>query len=604
MKLTNIKIQNFRGIEELDIDIYNLLTLIGPNNSGKSSVLRAIQIFLEQTKPELDEFKKNIDAPIVIEGTFEDIQDWERDKPGVSGLVNEGKIKLRATITKEDGKVNSPEYEAYIKPVEIEGWSDSWKSLSPEIRETALRLDINSSNYKTAANKERVREYIIKHQPSKVSYLEAKWTSENISISAALKQAIPQAVIIPAVKDAADDSSPGAKTSFGLLLKTIVLPAIQSSQEYNNMIIAVETLANKMKAEGDNGFEGITKLAEELTESISDILKAKVIFKMNAPDTEKFLGSNAGMNLDDGVETPVHLQGHGAQRALIYAMIENIAQHTSVIKEGDNVSPGNKRSTILLFEEPEIYLHPHLMRRLKRSLKKISSRKDWQVIITTHSPFFINVAEQPASLVIMSKNSQGGEIMLNQLKEDPFNTNEEPNARETLRATLDFHPTVAEVFFAERIVLVEGDSELAVLKHSDGIHEKYGINEENYLNTTIVSCGGKWTIPSIAKVLKAFGLRFRIIHDGDKKGLSDEELAKKPPIHPFKANLKIKEAAGDDIDIYIVDDTLENILWGDDEIKSNDKPYRAWCKIREIIGEERTGAYPLLKEIFEFAYNW
>ena len=311
---------------------------------------------------------------------------------------------------------------------------------------------------------------------------------------------MPQAAIVPAVKDAADDSSPKAQTSFGKLLKKIVLPAIQSSPEYDKMIDAVETLAKKMKAEDGDGFEEVAKLAEELTESISDILKAKVIFKMNAPDTEKFLGANAGINLDDGVETPVHLQGHGAQRALIYAMIENIAKQNSKTEDENN------RSTILLFEEPEIYLHPHLMRKLKKSLQDISKRNDWQVVITTHSPFFVDIAENPTSLVIISKNKKTTKISPNQLKQDPFKTTttDELDERAALRAALDFHPTVAEAFFAERIVLVEGDTELAVLKHSDGIHEKYGIAAEKYLDTTIVSCGGKWTIPAIARVLKAF----------------------------------------------------------------------------------------------------
>jgi len=83
MKLTKLKIQNFRGIEELEIDVHDFLTLIGSNNSGKSSVIRAIEIFLEQLKPEPDEFRKNVAFPITIEGTFEDIQAWERNKPGV-----------------------------------------------------------------------------------------------------------------------------------------------------------------------------------------------------------------------------------------------------------------------------------------------------------------------------------------------------------------------------------------------------------------------------------------------------------------------------------------------------------------------------------------
>ncbi|MBW1792618.1 MAG: hypothetical protein JRJ14_10255, partial [Deltaproteobacteria bacterium] len=237
--------------------------------------------------------------------------------------MNEGKIQLRTTIEKEGDKVGTHSYEAYIKPVEINGWDDSWGSLGDEIKAIASKLSINGTAWRKVANKERIREHVIENHPDWVTYGDPGWTSENISIAPALKQAIPQAVIVPAVKDAADESSPGAKTSFGKLLKKIVLPAIQSSPEYDNMISAVEALAGKMRAEDGDGFEKVTKLAKELTESISDILKAKVIFKMNAPDTEKFLGANAGINLDDGVETPVHLQGHGAQRALIYAMIEN-----------------------------------------------------------------------------------------------------------------------------------------------------------------------------------------------------------------------------------------------------------------------------------------
>lgn len=597
MKLTKLKIKNFRGIEELEIDVHDFLTLIGPNNSGKSSVIRAIEIFLEQLKPEPDEFRKNVDFPIMIEGTFEDIQAWERDKPGVSGLVNEGKIQLRTTIEKQGDTVGTHSYEARIRPVEIDGWDNAWSALSDKIKAIASELSINGAAWRNSANKERVREYIIENNPDWVTSGEPDWTSENISIAPALKQAIPQAVIVPAVKDAADDSSPGAKTSFGKLLKKIVLPAIQSSSEYGNMISAVEALASKMRAGNGDGFEEVTRLAKELTESISDILKAKVIFKMNAPDTDKFLGANAGINLDDGVETPVHLQGHGAQRALIYAMIENIARQNSKT-EGEN-----NRSTMLLFEEPEIYLHPHLMRKLKKSLQQISSRSDWQVVISTHSPFFVDVAEKPTSLVIFIKDRETAKISRNQLEEDPFNIDDGQNEREALRAALNFHPTVAEAFFAKRIVLVEGDTELAALKHSDGMHEQYGINADNYLDTTIVSCGGKWTIPAMARVLKAFQLPFRIIHDLDKKGRTAIELETIHQLDPYKANEKIKDAGGD-VNIHLVEDTFENVLWADEEIKSGDKPYRAWCKIKEIIETDDADSYPRLRAIFEFAYNW
>ena len=116
------------------------------------------------------------------------------------------------------------------------------------------------------------------------------------------------------------------------------------------------------------------------------------------------------------------------------------------------------------------------------------------------------------------------------------------------------------------------------------------------LNTTIISCGGKWTIPAIARILKAFRLKFRIIHDSDKKGLSEAELEKISPIHPYKANQKIKDAAGD-TEIYIIEDTLENILWKDLDLKKGDKPYRAWCRIKEIVEKNEADRYPELKKM-------
>ncbi|MHC4445901.1 MAG: TOPRIM nucleotidyl transferase/hydrolase domain-containing protein [Planctomycetota bacterium] len=137
--------------------------------------------------------------------------------------------------------------------------------------------------------------------------------------------------------------------------------------------------------------------------------------------------------------------------------------------------------------------------------------------------------------------------------------------------------------------------------------KKMGILQAKFDSTTIVSCGGKWTIPAVARVLRHFGLSFRIIHDIDKKGLTEEQLACKNAIHPYKANEKIQQAVGDgDTEIFKIDDTFEHTLWPDhEEIKSGDKPYRAWCRAKEIIdGIISVNNVPKLKEVFEFAYNW
>ena len=600
MKLTRLTIENLRAIELMEIEVGDFISFIGPNNTGKSSVLRALEILLNQEKPEPTEWRKDHeDTPIRVTGVFEDIQDWERDTPGVSGLINDGRITLRATATREGENV-AFSYDAYIRPAIIDGWAEKWSELSEDIRGIAQEIEIDGKGWKTSANKERVREAVINQRQETVEFGEPEWTSENISIAPALKQAVPQAVYVHAVKDASDDAKPAARTNFGLLLKRIVLPAIQESGEYQALLSAVQALSEKMRATGENQLETVTRLADELSQRMSAIIEARVVFKLDTPDTDKFVGANAGINLDDGTETPIHLQGHGVQRALIFAMIEVLAKQDATNQNE------NQRSTILLFEEPEIYLHPHLMRRLKDSLADISGRSDWQVLITTHSPFFVNVAEDPTSLVILNRSDRTGPIVKKQLSSDPFaGDTGARDDRTALRAALDFHPTVAEAFFAQRVVLVEGDTELSVLRHSDGIHRLLGIDQLNYDTTTVVSCGGKWTIPAMARVLHAFEIPFRVIHDQDRKGRTKEQLRQTAPIDPYRANARIADASGG-AEIYLVDDTFEHVLWPEEiKVKSSDKPFRAWQRVKNIVdGEVGIDDVPGLKELFEFAYSW
>ena len=54
MKLKNVKVHNFRGILDQDIDLQDYSLLVGPNNAGKSSVIDAIRSFYEK-----DGFKFN-----------------------------------------------------------------------------------------------------------------------------------------------------------------------------------------------------------------------------------------------------------------------------------------------------------------------------------------------------------------------------------------------------------------------------------------------------------------------------------------------------------------------------------------------------------------
>lgn len=600
MLIEAIRIKNFRAINDVTIKPRSYTTLIGPNNCGKSSVLRAIEIFLNQITPTIEDWRfEHTEDPIEIEAIFSNLKDWEKNKPGVSGLVYEGNIRLRViyTYNKEKNKVDS-KYEAFKPEETITGWSDRWGDLSEEIKNVIVNCGITTGKeWTTKANREKARSYIRNNASHLVLYSEPKWSDDSISIAPALKQAIPQAILVPAVFDASDASSPASKTPYGQLLNRIIIPAIQASQEFLALTSAFEAIRAKMS--GSSQLNEIQAVADQISTRISSVVNASVKLTVESPDVGKILNTTAGIRIDDGVETNVDHQGHGIQRALVFSLLEILAKTNAQI-DGDE----SKRSTILLFEEPELFLHPHLMRRLKKVLQEIGGNEAWQVITTTHSPFFVNVDDDPLSLVICKKRYENKELEVKQLDADPFSESGANGEREALRAALDFHPTVCEVFFADKTVLVEGDSEVAILNYQKFLDE-CNIAPDQSDHCTIVSCGGKWTILPIARLLKKFGISFRVIHDDDRKGRSQEELDVLTGVDPYCVNKRILEIVEHKERIFIVEDTLEDLLWPSGKLPSSrDKPYQAWLRVGEISTRGLISEHSMLLTMVQFAFQW
>jgi len=602
MRLCKISIYNFHGIEYLELNLHDFTSIIGKNNSGKSTILRAIDLFLNQMKPDFDEWRRGYEkTPIEIECLFDKILDWERDIPGISGLINADQIRLRFIASVEDDKVKV-NYEAHIRDEQIQGWSDSWGEISQEIKDIATINEINGTGFRNKSNKERLRSILRRERPELIETGNARWTDESISILGALKQGLPQVVFIPAVRDAIEETKTTSKTAFGILINKLILPAIKETTEYQNIVTAVEDLSKKISNEGEDSLTVVDNLMKDISGRLNSIMSARALISLNLPDSSKFVGANTILKIDDGTETSIIHQGHGMQRSFLFALIETLAnlEAKSTHQEEDKV-----RSSILLFEEPELFLHPHLMRRLKSALKGISYSASWQVCITTHSPFLIDVIDNPPSLVILQKPDPNLYPECCQLMIDPFIEDGLVDEKTALRASLDFNPTVNEVFFAKRVLLVEGDTELAVFNHELKPHLKFEITDEEFDHTSIVSCGGKWTIPAIARLLCKFDIPFRILHDADVKGRTQRELEECHNLDPYNANEKIKNSAGENL-IYLVDDTFEHILW-DARISrsSKNKPYASWKKIRDWVNERDTVFdEDKLREIFEFAFKW
>ena len=181
------------------------------------------------------------------------------------------------------------------------------------------------------------------------------------------------------------------------------------------------------------------------------------------------------------------------------------------------------RGVILLLEEPELFLPPQTQRYLYRLLRRLTDR-DNQVLYSTHSPAFLNVARLE-ELVIAIREDGGGTRLL---EPEPLPQDEE------FRASSEFDATRGEVFLARAAVLVEGMTEKLALPF---VFEAMG-HDPDRERISIVECGGKPNIVVIARVCAAVGIPFVAVHDRDAPPGS------RPSEAESKLNALLGEVAG------------------------------------------------------------
>lgn len=604
MKLRTLQISNFRGIGYAKIDIENFTTLVGPNNIGKSTILNAIHLVLDNKKPKLEDWPMHQPSDECMEIICElgDLEEWEKRKSSISQLLHDDKLKIKMHAQWNTDKTDyTYEYSVFNKEKLYPWTGQNWTNLSkdPQVKPILKALGITKGG-DFSKRIEEVEAFVEKDQPHLVETSEdwhvKKWANS-------LQKAVPHIMYVPASFKIEDDLRTTASSPFAFLFEQKLFPLVKDDPTYNEYMVKANALQEKLKGKKGEGhdIEGLGDALGNVSKTLNDILDfdSEVKLAVGDIDVGPLFKKAATLLIDEEFETSLQYQGSGVQRALAFAMLEANAEVEAEVA-------GENRTVIVLYEEPELYIHPHLMRRLKNSLKEKTKSPKWQVICSTHSPFLINIADNPESLKLIKRGKEA-ERVVHQVSSEIFETDGAYDEREILRAALDFHPTVCESLFAKRVVIVEGDTEVGVFSMVGELARKLNVEQVLDKDTTVISAGGKWTIPAIIKVLNALKIDYRVIHDTDRKKLTDEQLDKKKPIHPYKANVKIAAVANENA-VFLVDDTFEHVLWDQDageKAKSTDKPYNSWKRVRDYLDGEidlTQKSKTTLKEIIEFAF--
>ncbi|WP_214793438.1 MULTISPECIES: AAA family ATPase [unclassified Exiguobacterium] len=518
MYISKIHIHNYRSIidEKFELSGFNLL--VGANNSGKSTVINAILTFYEKIK-----FNSKNDFPKI--GSF-DKESW---------------IEITYGLEKE----------------EYDNLPDDYKSLDKNLTIRKLLYSADKQRFSTSQSNLFA---VIDGQLDEKLFFGAK----NVG-----NAKLGEVVYIPAVSNISDNLKMTGPSPLRDTINFLFKEAVQEHPSYNSLKKAFDNFnefANEEKGIFNNIANPLNKGIEEWDISFK--------LRINPISTDEITKSLITYHFNDrninNEEVGIDQYGHGFQRSIVFNLIKLSA---SFKKEKKSVKKEfNPKLVILLFEEPEAFLHPTQQDQLAYNLKKLSKNQEYQILITSHSSLFIGKANDQLNQIIKVNKSNGCSTLhqptLKELEnffaynkyfktlfEDDLieGVEEELSVQEEkFRYQLWLDSERASMFFADKIIITEGATEKILLDYlldNDWADLK---KEKIY----VLDAMGKYNIHRYMKLLCLFGIKHSIFIDSDSQ-------AKGKRINQHRIlNNHINECVNEFTisDAYLIDPDLETFL--------------------------------------------
>lgn len=460
-RLIKLIVKNFRciGTTPVSIDLNDIVVLVGANNVGKSSILKAYELAMSQGsgkgKLKIEDFPNNIIDPtnlpeIELHTIVYDNSPGER---WITVLPNGERLVKERWIWANEG---DPKREGW--DFVAGAWSDQVPWGAPNV-----------------ANSRRP-------EPHRVNAFDPPEEQ-----ATAIKE-----LLMKAVYDRVKNLR-GANQE-------------QGENEYHQLLGKVKELQKKIVADSQ---EQIDAVNAELSLQFEKVFpNYKIDFDAKPEDNlDKTINLFKAdpqllMGPKGGYLSTVERQGSGARRTLLWTALKFISENNQKGKDESTIRPH-----LLLIDEPEICLHPNAIRDACKVLYDLPNNGNWQVMVTTHSPIFIDFSRDNTTIVKVEKNADGAIQGTTVFRPDTAQLDAIDKRNLKLLNLCD--PYVAEFFFGGKVIIVEGDTEYTAFNYIKAS------KPETYKDIHIIRARGKATIVSLVKILNHFGSSYSVLHDSD-----------------------------------------------------------------------------------------
>lgn len=517
-KLIRMRIVNIGpiGPEGLTIELDKIVSLVGANNTGKSTVLRAYELALG-TETFIKE--KDLCKRAGKSGAY--VEMWVHIPKGIQNIAESWKVE------EEDLLLVRSKWEW----TEENNWRTNRQTWNPE--NESYSLDGKASGLDNVFNSRLP-------QPFRIGTLEDPKDEHHKLLTLILQP------VADRLRESLDDESSDLYKARTNLINQALVPVEMEKENLKSLKEELSATHNVIFPE----------LELDLEIGIGEI----------EIDPVKLLEKNSFIKFKEWeTEVDWDKQGTGSQRALFWTMLqirsklkaiadisiqsekeiekikksigklqkeaekvkkqetkekkeEEINELSEQLRTLENETPENvieKRESdlalpgyMLLIDEPEVALHPNAIRAASNYLYGLGDDPSWQVILGTHSPQFINPLKDHTTIVRLDRKENNPSPRTYRTDEVKFDETEKDNLKMLNR----FDVNLAEMFFGQYPVLVEGDTEYAAFQQiMQDAPDDFPISDR----PIIVRAIGKDTLRLIIRMLRHFRINFSVLHDSD-----------------------------------------------------------------------------------------
>ena len=449
LRLSEVHIKNYKSCIDTHLNLSDFTVLIGYNNAGKSNCLSALEWLLRK-KVLMENHFNDTTQPLEIEGLIEGIETEHLDalgakhKNSITPFICNGSLKI---------KRQQPVPGCKVSDIKLEVWNN----------ETST------------------------------------WVSNPTGIDNAINSLFPEPIRINAMENAADDATKAKTTStIGKLLGKLT----ESIQQQHKVKIAAHLgrVSEYLSSTGTRRLPALNDIDKNVNSKVQDFFPGIGIkLHFESPTFEELFKAGTLKVLEEGQpERDFTSYGHGSQRSIQMALIRYLAEITKETSAS---------TTLLLIDEPELYLHPFAIEQLREALLMLSSH-GYQIIISTHSAQMVT-AKLAENALLIRKDGSNGTHARTRLIDATTNAIKDYPSQAQLLFSLTYS---SQILFAEKVLLAEGQTESRLIPFLFQQFHQKTLGQQQY---ALIALGGVDSTGKAFKVLEQMQIPTKAICDLD-----------------------------------------------------------------------------------------